>query len=47
MDTKQAISIIKQACSSVVANLETHQQIQKAIQAVELELENKKGITSE
>lgn len=35
MKNEQAISIIKQACASIQANLETHQQIQAAIQQVE------------
>lgn len=35
MNKEEALQIIKQACSMVVANLETHQKIQAAIQVLE------------
>lgn len=34
----ESLSVIRQACASVTANLETHQQIQNAIETVEKEL---------
>jgi hypothetical protein len=37
MNKEEAIQIIKQACAMVVANLETHQKIQEAIQVIEKE----------
>ena len=41
-DVKKALETIKQACGSVVANLETHQVIQGAVQLVEAELSKNK-----
>lgn len=38
MDKKQALDIIAQATAAVVANLETHKQIQVALQTLESEL---------
>jgi hypothetical protein len=38
MKKEEALNVIKQACSSVVANLDTHQQIQSAIRWIEEEL---------
>lgn len=35
MTKEEAINIIKQACASIAANLETHQQIQTAISVIE------------
>ena len=32
MDKKEAENIVKQACALVVANLETHQKIQNALE---------------
>lgn len=43
MDKEQALSIIKQACAGVTANLETHTTIQQAIATVEKLLSGKDG----
>jgi hypothetical protein len=37
-DIEDALNIIKQACASVVANLESHQVVQAAISKIEEEL---------
>lgn len=41
MTKDEAINVIKQACAGVVANLQTHQTIQQAIQVIEAELKPK------
>lgn len=38
MTKTEALDIIKQACTSVVANLQTHQTIQQAIKVIEDEI---------
>lgn len=42
MSNEEALEIIKQACASVVGNLEVHTKIQEAIKVVEAELTKKK-----
>lgn len=42
MNNEQALNIIKQACASIQANLETHNQIQVAIQTIEKSLNEPK-----
>jgi hypothetical protein len=44
MEKEAAMTIIKQACASVVADLATHQKIQEAIKAVEDELDKTTAI---
>ena len=41
MNKEIALNIIKQACASLQANLETHTQIQQAIAFLEDELQKK------
>lgn len=41
-DIEDALNTIKLACASVVANLDSHNQIQLAIQRIEEELKSKK-----
>ena len=42
MNIEQALEIIKNACASINTNLQNHQQIQKAIEVVQGEIEHKK-----
>jgi len=44
-DQTAALNIVKQACASVVADLENHQKIQSAIVIIEAELSKNKTAT--
>jgi len=40
-DIEEALELIKQACASVVGNLEVHNKIQSAVKLVEEKLQKK------